>query len=48
MNDKRYRKNVGLIVLTEKNQLLICKEQELVLSYEDAKRGLEKLDIDSQ
>ena len=29
-----------------KNQLLIGRQQELVLSYEDAKRGLEKLDID--
>ena len=31
-----------------KNQLLIGRQQELVLSYEDAKRGLEKLDIDHQ
>ncbi len=31
-----------------KNQLLIGREQELVLSYEDAKRGLEKLDIDNK
>ena len=25
MNDKSYRKNVGLIVLNQKNQLLVCK-----------------------
>jgi len=31
-----------------KNQLLIGRQQELVLSYEDAKKGLEKLDIDHQ
>ncbi len=31
-----------------KNQLFIGRQQELVLSYEDAKRGLEKLDIDHQ
>ena len=28
MNDKRYRKNVGLIVLNENNQLLICKRKD--------------------
>jgi len=31
-----------------KNQLLIGRQQELVLSFEDAKRGLKKLDIDHQ
>ncbi len=31
-----------------KNQLLIGRQQELVLSYEDAKQGLEKLNIDHQ
>ena len=31
-----------------KNQLLIGRQQELVLSYEKAKKGLEKLDIDHQ
>ena len=31
-----------------KNQLLIGRQQELVLSYENAKKGLEKLDIDHQ
>ncbi|WP_413678972.1 chromosome segregation protein SMC [Prochlorococcus sp. MIT 0916] len=31
-----------------KNKLLIGREQELVLSYEDAKLGLEKLDINHQ
>ncbi len=31
-----------------KNQLLIGRQQELVLSYEDARKGLEKLDIDHQ
>ncbi|WP_269616487.1 chromosome segregation protein SMC [Prochlorococcus marinus] len=31
-----------------KNQLLIGRQQELVLTYEDAKCGLEKLDIDHQ
>ncbi len=31
-----------------KNQLLIGRQQELVLSFEEAKRGLEKLDIDHQ
>ena len=28
MNDKRYRKNVGLIVLNENNKLLICKRRD--------------------
>ena len=28
MNDKRYRKNVGLIVLNKNNQLLICKRKD--------------------
>lgn len=28
MNDKSYRKNVGLIVLNKKNQLLICKRKD--------------------
>jgi len=28
MNDKRYRKNVGLIVLNENNKLLICKRKD--------------------
>ena len=28
MNDKRYRKNVGLIVLNKNNQLLICKRMD--------------------
>src|SRR6056300_574533 len=27
MNDKSYRKNVGLIVLDQKNQLLICRRK---------------------
>jgi putative (di)nucleoside polyphosphate hydrolase len=27
MNDKSYRKNVGLIVLDKKNQLLICRRK---------------------
>ena len=27
MNDKSYRKNVGLIVLRSKNQLLICRRK---------------------
>ena len=31
-----------------KNQLLIGRQQELVLSYENAKKGLKKLDIDHQ
>ena len=31
-----------------KNQLLIGRQQELVLSYEKAKKGLEKLEIDHQ
>ncbi len=31
-----------------KNQLLIGRQQELVLSYENAKKGLKKLDIDLQ
>ena len=31
-----------------KNQLLIGRKQELVLSYENAKKGLEKLDVDHQ
>ncbi len=31
-----------------KNQLFIGRQQELVLSYENAKKGLEKLDIDHQ
>jgi len=28
MNDKLYRKNVGLIVLNEQNQLLICRRKD--------------------
>ena len=28
MNDKRYRKNVGLIVLNKNNQLLVCKRKD--------------------
>ena len=28
MNDKSYRKNVGLIVLDQKNQLLVSEEKE--------------------
>ena len=28
MNDKRYRKNVGLIELNKNNQLLICKRKD--------------------
>ncbi len=28
MNDKHYRKNVGLIVLNKNNQLLICKRKD--------------------
>jgi len=27
MNDKSYRKNVGLIVLNKKNQLLVCRRK---------------------
>ena len=27
MNDKSYRKNVGLIVLDQNNQLLICRRK---------------------
>jgi len=27
MNDKSYRKNVGLIVLDQKNQLLVCRRK---------------------
>ena len=27
MNDKSYRKNVGLIVLDQKNQLLVCRRR---------------------
>ena len=28
MNDKSYRKNVGLIVLNQKNQLLVCRRKD--------------------
>ena len=28
MNDKTYRKNVGLIVLNPENQLLVCKRKD--------------------
>ena len=31
-----------------KNKLFIGRQQELVLSYDDAKSGLEKLDIDEK
>ena len=28
MNDKSYRKNVGLIVLNQENQLLVCRRKD--------------------
>jgi putative (di)nucleoside polyphosphate hydrolase len=28
MNDKSYRKNVGLIVLNQKNKLLLCRRKD--------------------
>ena len=28
MNDKSYRKNVGLIVLNQKNQSLVCRRKD--------------------
>ncbi len=47
LSKQRLQKDCEKAILYKdlKNQLLLGRQQELVLSYEDAKKGLEKLDI---